>query len=183
MTTSATISLSSDIIPDLASMRGSKRERLRSENSEDALTWNVFKSLGQLDPSFWLPRLRAKAFPDAEPTQAPHIVTTHLWKTIEPPPALRLVQKDEGASEIDVVIETECSVWFIEAKFKSDISTGTTNNPTRDQIIRNIDVGSWYAGTRDFDFALLTTGPGEEPQRCRSAWQRNCGPTRAPASA
>ena len=48
--------------PDLASMRGSKRERLRSENSEDALTWNVFKSLGQIDPSFWLPRLRAKAF-------------------------------------------------------------------------------------------------------------------------
>ena len=31
--------------PDLATMRGSKRDKLRSENSEDALTWNVFRSL------------------------------------------------------------------------------------------------------------------------------------------
>jgi hypothetical protein len=44
--------------PDLAPMRGSKRDKLRSENSEDALTWNVFRSLSQIDPGFWLPRLR-----------------------------------------------------------------------------------------------------------------------------
>jgi hypothetical protein len=72
---------------------------------------------------------------------------------VPPPPSLRLHQKDEGRSEIDIMIETELSVWFIEAKFKSDISTQTTSNATRDQIIRNFDVGSWYAGVRDFYFA------------------------------
>jgi hypothetical protein len=141
--------------PDLAAMRGSKRDKLRSENSEDALTWNVFRSLSQIDPSFWLPLLHAKAFPAQGPAPVPQIVTTHLWMEIHPPPSLRLHQKDEDPSEIDVVIETEVSVWFIEAKFKSDISTRTTNNPARDQIIRNLDVGSWYAGVRDFYFALL----------------------------
>jgi predicted RNase H-like nuclease len=146
--------------PDLATMRGSKRDRLRSENSEDALTWNVFKSLAQVDPSFWLPLLHSKALPIAETGPAPQIVTLHLWKNIEPPPGLRLHQKDEGPSEIDVVIETEFSVWFIEAKFKSDISTGTTNNATRDQIVRNLDVGSWYAGVREFFFALLILDEG-----------------------
>lgn len=141
--------------PDLAAMRGSKRDRLRSENSEDALTWNVFKSLGQIDPSFWLPLLRAKAFPTDEPASEPQIVTTHLWMEVHPPPSLRLHQKDEDPSEIDIVIETEVSVWFIEAKLKSDISKRTTNNATRDQIVRNLDVGSWYAGVRAFYFALL----------------------------
>lgn len=149
---------------DLAVMRGSKRDRLRSENSEDALTWNVFRSLNQIDPGVWLPLLRQKAFPDSEPAPTPQIVTMHLWKEVEPPPALRLYQRDEGASEIDVVIETEFSVWFIEAKFKSDISTGTTNNPTRDQIVRNLDVGSWYAGVRDFYFALLIMDEERSPK-------------------
>jgi Protein of unknown function (DUF429) len=150
--------------PDLAAMRGSKRERLRSENSEDALTWNVFRSLAQIDPSFWLPLLRSKAFPDAAPPSTPGIVTTHLWKEVHRPPSLRLHQKDEGLSEIDIVIETEVSVWFIEAKFKSDISTKTTNNLTRGQIIRNLDVGSWYAGVRDFYFALLITDEQRSPK-------------------
>lgn len=158
--------------PDLAMMRGSKRDRLRSENSEDALTWNVFKSFAQVDPSFWLPLLHSKALPSTRPAPAPQIVTLHLWKNVEQPPALRLHQKDEGPSEIDVVIETEFSVWFVEAKFKSDISTGTTNNATRDQIIRNLDVGSWYAGVRDFFFALLIMDEARSPKGVEVL--RNC---------
>jgi hypothetical protein len=150
--------------PELAAMRGSKRDRLRSENSEDALTWNVFKSLGQIEPSFWLPLLRQKAFPTAPPLSPPQLVTTHLWINVSPPPSLRLHQKDEGMSEIDVIIETEVSVWFIEAKFKSDISTRTTSNEERDQIVRNLDVGSWYAGTRDFYFALLIMDEEKSPK-------------------
>ena len=150
--------------PDLAAMRGSKRDKLRSENSEDALTWNVFKSLRQIDPAFWLPLLRSKAFPGADAGPVPQIVTTHLWMEVDPPPSLRLHQKDEDPSEIDIVIETELSVWFIEAKFKSDISTRTTNNPARDQIVRNLDVGSWYAGVRDFYFALLIMDEERSPK-------------------
>jgi hypothetical protein len=65
---------------------------------------------------------------------------------------------------IDIVIETEVSVWFVEAKFKSDISTRTTNNPARDQIVRNLDVGSWYAGVRDFHFALLVMDTDRSPK-------------------
>src|SRR3990170_1641722 len=70
--------------PDLAAMRGSKRDKLRSENSEDALTWNVFRSLTQIDPSFWLPLLRQKTFPGAQPLSRPQLVTTHLWMNVSP---------------------------------------------------------------------------------------------------
>jgi hypothetical protein len=150
--------------PDLATMRGAKRDKLRSENSEDALTWNVFRSLAQIDPAFWFPLLRKNAFPGFDSGPVPDVVTTHLWKVVHPPPSLRLHQKDEDPSEIDIVIETEVSVWFIEAKFKSDISTRTTNNPTRDQVIRNLDVGSWYAGVRDFYFSLLIMDEERSPK-------------------
>lgn len=140
--------------PVFATMRGAKIEHLCSENSEDALTWNVFRSLRQVDPAYWFPRLFELAF-RRELGVFPQVVRVNLWSTISPPPALRLFQKDEGDSEIDVLIETEYAVWFIEAKYKGDVSESTTNNPKRNQILRNIDVGSWYAGLRDFYFALL----------------------------
>jgi cation transport regulator ChaC len=135
-------------------MRGSKTDSMRSENSEDALTWNVFRSLAQVDPSFWLPGLFRDAFGRELQLRA-QSVRVRLWQRVQPPPALRLFQKDEGDSEIDVLIETEQMVWFIEAKFRSDVSERTTNNPERDQILRNLDVGTWYAGVREFYFSLL----------------------------
>ena len=56
----------------------------------------------------------------------------------------------EGYSEIDVIVETSGWVWFIEAKYRSDISMNAKNIPGRDQIFRNLDVGSDYAGARNF---------------------------------
>lgn len=145
-----------------ASMRGEKINCLRSENSEDALTWNVWRSLQKIDPSLWLPLFFFQTF-GQELSEPPRFVTLDLWPTVLPPPALRLFQKDEGPSEIDVRIETERVVCFVEAKYKSDISPRTKNNPDRDQIVRNLDLGSWYAGRRDFFFALLVLDETQSP--------------------
>lgn len=149
--------------PDLLTMRGSKTASMRSENSEDVLTWNVFRSLAQIAPSFWFPRLHQAVFGGAPPSPAATSVGIHLWKRLQPPPALRNFQRDEGESEFDVVIETEYSVWCIEAKFKRDARERTTSNDLRDQVIRNLDVGSWYAGVRPFDFSLLVLGEERSP--------------------
>ncbi|RPH62556.1 MAG: hypothetical protein EHM89_05390 [Acidobacteria bacterium] len=77
-----------------------------------------------------------------------------LWRTVAPPPSL-VALAAEGDSEIDVLIESPEWVWFIEAKYQSDISIKTTTRPLRDQVLRNIDVGSYYAGVRRFFFSLL----------------------------
>ncbi len=138
--------------PIFGTMRGQKISALGSENSEDALTWNVFRSLRQINALFWLPALFERSRFKSGMKNQPKLVSVKLWQRIRPPPILR---PDEGDSEIDVLIETESVVWFIEAKHKSDISTRTTNREERDQVTRNIDVGSWYAGVRDFYFALL----------------------------
>ncbi|SRR6266446_6700680 len=139
--------------PEFIRMRGSKLRWMSSENSEDAVTWNVFRSLRQVDPQLWFPRLFEGAFPKHQVEDA-RVVTIDLWKRLSPPVSLRLMV-EEGQSEIDVIIETESLVWFLEAKYKSDISKRTKHGPDREQIIRNIDVGSWFAGRRKFYFSLL----------------------------
>lgn len=149
--------------PVFFSMRGSKLGHMRSENSEDVVTWNVFRSLSKLDPKEWFPDMFARSFGRwvALPSRG---VVIDLWRVAPPPPGIREHQSDEGDSEIDIVIENEELVWYIEAKFKSDISLKTTANAQRDQVLRNIDVGSWHAAPRDFYFSLLVLDRSRSPE-------------------
>ena len=48
--------------PCFASMRASKLKHLRSENSEDVLSWNVFRSLSKISPLAWVSLLAEHAF-------------------------------------------------------------------------------------------------------------------------
>ena len=147
--------------PVFIGMRATKTKHLRSENSEDAVTWNVFRSLRQIDPAIWLPVFTRLAL-DPEHDLPSKDVLVLLWPPVVPPPGL-LEEGDEHASEIDVVIEGPSWAWFIEAKYRSDIATRTTARPGRDQVLRNIDVGSYYAGVRDFYFSLLLRDEATSP--------------------
>jgi hypothetical protein len=152
--------------PVFVRMRAQKLKHLCSENSEDAVTWNVFRSLRHADPQLWLPYLtqEAKLGDELSPDSAP--VTVSLWQLVPPPRGL-LRSGDEGESEVDIIIESPDWVWFIEAKYGSDISVGTTTRPQRDQLLRNIDVGSYYAGTRHFCFSLLYRDAASTPEGLR----------------
>src|SRR5688572_9288520 len=108
--------------PVFADMRASKIKHLRSVNSEDAITWNVFRSLRQVNPTIWLPALWQEAFSSISCPQDQQ-VTVRLWESVSPPLGL-LADGDEGRSEDDVIIEAASWVWFMEAKYRSDISTG-----------------------------------------------------------
>jgi hypothetical protein len=147
--------------PVFADMRASKLRHMQSANSEDAVSWNVFRSLRQIDPAAWLPTLWKRGFPDSD-QPADMGATVDLWVSVQPPAAL-LLGGAEGPSEVDVIIQTESWVWFLEAKYKSDISERTTTRADRDQIIRNIDVGSLYAGARPFYFTLLIASDKQSP--------------------
>ena len=46
--------------PIFAMMRAAKLRHIRSENSEDAVTWNVFRLLRQIDPAVWPPELAGR---------------------------------------------------------------------------------------------------------------------------
>jgi hypothetical protein len=139
--------------PVFTSMRASTRRHLHGIGAEDAVAWNVFRSLRQIAPSVWLPDLFGTAFRGHTLSHTEH-ATVELWKTVEPPLAL-LLDVDEGEAEVDVVIQTPSVVWFIEARAGSEAGTRTTTRAAREQVLRSIDVGSYWAGTRKFYFSLL----------------------------
>jgi hypothetical protein len=157
--------------PVFADMRVSKLKHLRSANSEDAVTWNVFRSLRQMGPEAWLPALWQHGFPSLKCPEDLKVVVK-LWESVPPPLGL-LADGDEGASEIDVIVEAPTWVWFVEAKYRSDISIGTTTRPNRDQVLRNIDVGSYYAGVRQFFFSLLISSEARSPEGVKRVREYN----------
>ncbi|AZU61844.1 hypothetical protein [Neobacillus mesonae] len=132
-------------------MRAHKLDAIRSENSEDAVTWNVFRTLQKIDPELWLPELFQVSFQEKRHDIIKDMKIS-LWKKFNQPASL---EQPEGMTEVDVMLENDRFVWFMEVKYKSDISMGTTHDAHRNQILRNIDIGSNYAGHKDFYFSLL----------------------------
>ena len=124
------------------------------------MTWNVFRSLKQIDPNLWLPQLFKKSF-QKEFTYSYEFIDVLLWRKLNPPSSL---PTPEGPSEIDIIIESNEFVWFIESKYKSDISMETTHDSKRNQVIRNIDVGLEYANGKDFYFSLLILDEEHSPK-------------------
>jgi hypothetical protein len=137
----------------LAGTRPSRLKNLRSADADDAVTWNTFRTLRQIDPTVWLPELFRFAFQNLSAPTAAHAIVS-MWRIIESPPGLVLAG-DEADAEIDVVLEAPTWVWFIEAKYRGDFASNSSGRPDRNEILRSLDVGSAFAGTRDFYFSLL----------------------------
>lgn len=133
-------------------MRGNVKglSYLGSENSEDALTWNVFRSFMKEPSEKWFSELFPVRIDKGE------TVRFHFWKEF-PPPLQRLVP--EGNTHVDLTVEAEKKLIFVEAKYRSEISNRTSHDSERDQIIRNMDVGSYEAQVKgkEFFFILLVS--------------------------
>lgn len=135
--------------PQIATWATRKLRQDPSESIEDALTWNVFRSLRQIEPSAWMKPLFHKAFH----TDLPYFlneVQINLWKRVNPP---KDISSPNMYYEIDVSIESKEFVWFIISKYKSDIRMQSNNK--KNQIIRHIDAGLEYTKQRDFYCSLF----------------------------
>ena len=131
--------------------------RILSENSEDARTWHYFSPLLRdgADRNQFLEGLIRQSFPEAVPSQVLDAIPSAeviFWPKLSPPPSR---PQKEGASEPDIMIRLgNQGLVLVEAKYRSDVSKRTTHDETRDQVIRLIDIGSWYArqeNLRDLD--------------------------------
>ena len=144
--------------PLFAALRTSRRRH--GASGDDAVAWNVFRSLRQIDPTIWLPELFRAAFPTQRAAHC-ELATVAVWQSIAAPPGLA-GDVDEGESEVDVLIETPSWVWLIDTKQGSDAgaTTATPSRRDRGQVLRGIDAGSWHAGVRDFYYSLLVADAG-----------------------
>ena len=141
--------------------------KICSENSEDACTWFYFSPLLD-DPTrkgWVLARLLREAFPNQISPQLFALVPQgdiKFWRDVDPPSS-RIIP--EGPTEVDVILTVgTLAVIFVEAKYKSGLSERTAHDATRDQVIRNLDVGSAFARAQGFErFYFLVLQYGDYP--------------------
>jgi len=138
--------------------------KICSENSEDAQTWGHFSPLLSMSPKKrgdWLTAFFEMSLgrsPNEDLVKALMKAELMFWRgrkeepVYSPPPNLGF---PEGNTEVDLTILAEKMIIFVEAKYHSEIETRTTYCPDRDQIIRNIDVGTYYAWDKELDFYLI----------------------------
>ncbi len=151
--------------------------------SEDVVTSNLFGTLKQIQPRWWLPHLlniglhlprdHRRAFR----TQVWRNFSIDLWqKQSKYPPSM--IPWKEGITEVDVVIEWENppTTVFVEMKYGSPLSKSTNRNDgdmgyPADQLIRNIRVGllrtGWISEPRLFqtarrDFLVMVVSPHQQ---------------------
>ncbi|HEY1984575.1 MAG TPA: hypothetical protein VGG85_04155 [Terracidiphilus sp.] len=160
---------------------------LHSPNSEDWVTWNFFQILRAQYPSGWFGHLVSAARRRNSDLNFPFddrsLPAANLWVSVCSPPLYearsrermiassipghvaraRLADPVEGSSEIDIALEHDDFLLFIEAKLGSDISMNTSYDPARNQIARNIDCVIDKAEERVPMFWMMVRD--EEPSR------------------
>ena len=128
--------------------------KILSENSEDARTWYYFSPLLNDAPqmSRVLTHLLRQSFAEVVTPQVFKAIPSaelKFWPKLAPPPSRPQV---EGELEPDLLIKLgDSAVVLVEAKCQSGVSEFTTFDRDRDQVIRLIDVGSWYARQEGYD--------------------------------
>jgi hypothetical protein len=115
---------------------------------QQALTWNVFRTLELIAPAFWLRRLHLRLTGEPAPTP-PQVVRVSLWRRLALPP----IQRIDGARPeivVDAVIETEHAIWSLIAAPDGDY-------PGEDVVASAADAGAWLAGAREHHLGLIET--------------------------
>jgi len=160
--------------------------KICSENSEDALTWHFFGLLLDM-PSDVKQMLITKVLEKALQRKIEQDVCCMLgnaellfWhgREVEPffePPESR--PSKEGRTEVDLaILAYPEALIFIEAKNRSKVVMKTTHDQKRDQIIRNIDVGTHFAVTNGyarFYFILVTRADAKQSVDCLNCYRNN----------
>ena len=158
--------------------------KICSENSEDALTWHHFsplKTAVSREKERWIKAFLRKAIGKNVNIGFYNLgeAEVMLWRGKEVAPYMfppKSYPRNEGKTEVDAIISIPGeAIIFVEAKFKSPISKRTTHDPGRDQIIRNIDVGTTYANKNglEFYFVLIATDRDKRSKQFLDQYRKN----------
>jgi hypothetical protein len=99
------------------------------------LTWNVFRTLELIAPSFWLRRFRARLDAVTSLEAGGPSLSVHLWAVL-PTPAERWRQEPV---RVDALTETDTAVYGVMTMDGADVELGDSTLARPDAILRVID--------------------------------------------
>jgi hypothetical protein len=145
--------------PDLFGRPEARPGLVAAENRRAALTWNVFRTLELIAPSFWLRRFRARLdwLTSLEP--GTHSMSVRLWAALPTTGNRRLHEP----VCVDAIIDTDTAVYGVMTFAGSDLAAGDSSLARPDAVVRVIDAVSQHAGVRDCYIALITSQWSDTP--------------------
>ena len=122
------------------------------EEAEDVLVGNVFGIIKNLPPSVilneWLEKVLGKSIQDRCSWDF------SFWERQSIPIGIQ-----EGSTEVDLVLQSDDVIIFVEAKLGAKPSHGTTHTSDRNQLVRNLDVGYLRATKENKGYASIYLTP------------------------
>lgn len=119
--------------------------------SEDVVLSNVFGVVKNLPAKYVMaPWLRA--ITGLSVAEAGWAVS--FWEKQPRPIGIR-----EGNTIVDLVLDSDATLVFVEVKMDAPASSGTTHSPDRNQLARNLDIGYRRATDAAKQFALIFVTP------------------------
>ena len=119
--------------------------------SEDVLLSNVFGVVKNL-PAKYVLALWLRSVTGLSVAEAGWAIS--FWEKQPRPIGIR-----EGNTIVDLVLDSDATLVFVEVKMDAPASSGTTHNPNRNQLARNLDIGYRRATDAAKQFALIFVTP------------------------
>ena len=145
--------------PDLARRPDTRPGRVEGDTRRTALTWNMFRTLELIAPTFWLRRFRARLGLFTTLNPGTSSLSVRLWVNL-PAPAVACSREPV---HVDALIDTDTTVYGVMAFNDRDLEPGDTTAARPDAVLRVIDAVSGYAGIRDCYIALITSHQSDTP--------------------
>lgn len=121
----------------------------RDDRLRHALTWNVFRTLEQINPAFWLRPLVARigAMTDGY-VSAPHVCQIACWDWLDPAPVARLRRHRRAAVRADVVIDTDDTVMTFLVPRVDEVTSIVLSDTAEGGLLDLAEATSYKGGVR-----------------------------------
>jgi hypothetical protein len=135
--------------PDVLRQPGADPILAPGDRLRHALTWNVFRTLEQIAPAFWMRSLIASIGGLTDDfASAPHVCHVSCWDWLDPAPAAMLRRGRRTAVRADVVIDTDDTVVTLLAPSPADVMERVLADTAEGGLLDLVEATSFKGGVR-----------------------------------
>lgn len=132
--------------------------RIHEDRARAALTWNTFRTLALIQPSFWLRHLHARMFGFDERYRAPATLDVRLWES-----ATFSSAGVARTQTVDVILESQDAVWGLLTVFERDVIVTRGDAEGPDPVRRTVDAVARIAGSRHCFVGMVASSERTAP--------------------